>query len=169
MASSASALQLLRQQLQRLPGVGERAAGRWAQWLLLHGKGRELAEALQQALQCTDCQRCQRLTAGPECSHCSEVADPTRVAVVIDEDQADRLLGAGFPGFCFITHGRLSPTAGIGPESLGLDRLKALNYQRIDAFFAQEVEDRAMLMYLRQLFRGQAEVHHMIEEDGWRS
>ncbi|ASP39695.1 recombination protein RecR [Bacterioplanes sanyensis] len=167
--SKTSALSQLRQQLQRLPGVGENAAARWAQWLLVNRQGQALAEALKLALSLEPCSQCQRLAVGDDCPACADVADAVRVAVVVNEDQADRLLASGYPGYCFICHGRLSPTSGVGPAELGLAKLQQGPWQRVDAFFGDDVEDKATVLFLRQCFKGQAEVYHVTEEDGWRN
>ncbi len=163
----APAHQQLMRELQRLPGVGPNAAARWSEWLLTRGNGAGLAQALNEALASEPCQHCQRLAAGPVCRSCEAVVDRQRVAVVATEQQADALLAQDYPGYCFICHGRLSPSQGVGPQELGLTRLADDDWQRVDVVLGQQVEDRATVLYLRQLFHGRADVHHITEEDGW--
>ncbi|GGY40684.1 hypothetical protein GCM10011297_12020 [Bacterioplanes sanyensis] len=164
----APAHQQLIRELQRLPGVGPNAAARWSEWLLTRGNGTGLAQALSEALAAEHCQQCRRLASGPLCRACEQVEEPLRLAVVASEQQADKLLATGYPGYCFICHGRLSPSQGVGPEALGFMHLIDRNWQRVDALFGRQVEDQATVLYLRQLFHGRADVHHITEEDGWQ-
>jgi recombination protein RecR len=121
----------LMEALQVLPGVGPKSAQRMALAILRHNRsgGRQLAEALLEATaQIGYCGRCRTFTELELCGIC---ADPRRDqhTVCIVESAADVLAiehAGSYRGSYFVLHGHLSPIDGIGPESLGLDRLAEL-------------------------------------------
>lgn len=126
--SSPHSLDVLIQQLRRLPGVGVRSAQRMAFHLLQHD--REGATALAQALQDAvakvhHCVLCHTFTEQELCSVCSDpLRDAGKLAVVeTPADQAALERTGAFKGRYFVLMGRLSPLDGIGPRDIGVDEL----------------------------------------------
>jgi recombination protein RecR len=125
------ALELLKQALRRLPGVGPKSAQRMAFHLLERDRdgARALAQALNNACEkVIHCRRCNNFSETEFCSICSSTRRDASLLCVV-ESPADlvSLDQAGvYNGMYFVLMGRLSPLDGIGPEELGLHRLEAL-------------------------------------------
>jgi recombination protein RecR len=115
--------------IDRLPGIGPKAAWRHARRLLTQPlEGQALVVALQQALAETAlCCRCRCYTVNfecPFCTHCDTRPDCSDVCLVVEQiDDLQQALDAGWQGRAFVLHGLLSPLDGIGPMQLGLDHL----------------------------------------------
>ncbi len=117
-------------ELKRLPGVGEKSAGRLAYHLVGQPKRalHQLAEALVEVSERIGlCTVCMDLTESEVCKRC---VDPTRdrslicvVASPTDVAAIDR--AAGFRGNFHVLHGVLAPLEGIGPEDLRIKELLA--------------------------------------------
>lgn len=115
--------------LRCLPSVGAKTAQRMALQLIERDRsGAEyLAEMITQALSGIGrCSRCQALSETPTCSIC---ADQTRnqAQLCIVESLTDWMAieqSGAFQGYYFLLSGRLSPLDGIGPQEIGVDRLK---------------------------------------------
>jgi recombination protein RecR len=116
--------------LKRLPGIGEKSAGRLAFFLLgapdaLVG---ELAEAVGHLKQDTElCERCFNLTDRSPCAICR---DPRRdnALICVVEEPADLMSvekSGGFAGLYHVLGGVLSPIDGMGPEALRVAELEA--------------------------------------------
>jgi len=115
-------------QLTRLPGIGEKTAGRLAFHILRAERG--YAEALAEAIIAVQrdtrlCSRCFALTETDPCPIC---ADPRRAADVlcVVEEPADLLAverAREFRGRYHVLHGTLAPLDGIGPDELKIQPL----------------------------------------------
>jgi len=115
-------------QLTRLPGIGEKTAGRLAFHILRAERG--YAEALAEAIVAVQrdtrlCSRCFALTETDPCPIC---ADPRRAADVlcVVEEPADLLAverAREFRGRYHVLHGTLAPLDGIGPDELKIQPL----------------------------------------------
>ena len=145
------------QALQVLPGVGPKSAQRMALTLLQRNRsgGTALGNVLLQAMESVKrCTVCQNLTESDVCRVCSDTRrDATMLCVV--ESPADVLAieqAGGYRGFYFVLHGRLSPIDGIGPEQLGLDRLRS----RIEEIAPQEV-----ILATNPTVEGEATAHYI--------
>jgi recombination protein RecR len=145
------------QALQVLPGVGPKSAQRMALTLLQRNRngGTALGNVLLQAMESVKrCAVCQNLTESDVCRVCSDTRrDGTMLCVV--ESPADVLAieqAGGYRGFYFVLHGRLSPIDGIGPEQLGLDRLRS----RIEEIAPQEV-----ILATNPTVEGEATAHYI--------
>ncbi|HEX7043543.1 MAG TPA: recombination mediator RecR [Burkholderiales bacterium] len=129
--SEIPSLEVLKQALRRLPGVGPKSAQRMAFHLL--ERDREGARAIAQALlnaveRIKHCQRCNNFSETDMCGICSSPQRDSSLLCVV-ESPADlvSLDQAGvYNGMYFVLMGRLSPLDGIGPEELRLDRFEAL-------------------------------------------
>lgn len=117
--------------LSVLPGVGKKTAQRMAFHLLDKNRagGTKLAGVLQRAVeQVGRCARCQNLTEKPLCDICTDTRRTQNVVCVV-ETPTDLLAieqAGTYRGQYFVLMGRLSPIDGIGPEEIGLDKLKSM-------------------------------------------
>ncbi len=126
-----SAIELLKQALRRLPGVGPKNAQRMTLHLLERDRegAKQIVEALGNALEKVGhCERCNNLSEQKVCEICeSPRRDHSMLCVV--ESPADLISleqASIFNGTYFVLMGHLSPLDGIGPEELGISRLEAV-------------------------------------------
>lgn len=129
--SEIPSLEVLKQALRRLPGVGPKSAQRMAFHLLERDRdgARALAQALINAVErVIHCSRCNNFSETELCGICgSPRRDASLLCVVESPADLVSLDQAGvYNGMYFVLMGRLSPLDGIGPEELGLPRLEAL-------------------------------------------
>jgi len=112
-----------------------------------------LSEALEKV---GHCQQCRNLTENDLCPVCDD-AKRNREQLCVVETPAEVLAieQTGFRGRYFVLFGRLSPIEGIGPDALGLDKLKALviENQVKEVILATNptVEGEATAQYIQQL------------------
>jgi recombination protein RecR len=116
------------QELMRLPGIGEKTAGRLAFHVLR--ADRTYAEALAQALLSVKdetrlCSVCFALTEADPCPICD---DPRRLAdaICVVEEPADLIAverAREFHGRYHVLHGTLAPLDGVGPDDLKIQPL----------------------------------------------
>lgn len=130
MASLSPLINQLVTSLTILPGVGPKSAQRLALYLLEKDKAGAamLVENLSEALEKVGhCEKCRNLTENPLCPVCDDTKrDQSILCVVETPAEVLAIEQTGFRGRYFVLFGRLSPIEGIGPEVLGLDKLKAL-------------------------------------------
>ncbi len=125
------AIELLKQALRRLPGVGPKSAQRMVLYLLERDRegARQIVQALDNALEKVGhCSRCNNLSEQKVCEICeSPRRDHSMLCVV--ESPADLISleqSAVYNGTYFVLMGHLSPLDGIGPEELGIPHLEAV-------------------------------------------
>jgi recombination protein RecR len=116
------------EQLERLPGIGEKTAERLALWLVNHPK--EDAVALATAIRemketIRVCSICCNVSLNEPCDIC---ADSKRKAALVCVVEEIRDLWAiedseSFRGVFHVLHGRIAPLDGIGPNDLTIGRL----------------------------------------------
>ncbi|MEM9242674.1 MAG: recombination mediator RecR [Pseudomonadota bacterium] len=117
------------QALRLLPGVGNKSAQRMAFFLLQRNRtgALKLAETMSQAMKSVGhCQFCRTFSESDYCKLCVSDKRDKQVLCVV-ESPADVLAieqTASYNGRYFVLMGHLSPLDGIGPQDLGLDRLK---------------------------------------------
>lgn len=123
-------LQQLIDALRVLPGVGPKSAQRMAFALLERNRdgGLQLGEALNHAMnRIGHCQQCRTFCEEPLCRICSDSARSSNGLLCVVGSAADQLAieqTGQFAGRYFVLQGYLSPLDGIGPDALGLDKLK---------------------------------------------
>ena len=149
--------------LSRLPGLGEKSAGRLV-YFLLRGKpefarelGRAIAEIPDQIVRCG---QCHDLGPGNPCRICADPERDRSVVMVVEEPHDLRAVekSHSYRGLYHVLHGTLSPLEGRGPEQLTLDAL----VQRVEAGGVKEVilalnphvEGDATAAYLAEQLRG---------------
>lgn len=126
--SGTHSLDVLIQELRRLPGVGVRSAQRMAFHLLQHDRdgAARIAASLQQAVaNVRHCERCHTFTEGTICSTCSDKRRDARLLCVVETpaDQAALERTGSYKGLYFVLMGRLSPLDGVGARDIGLAQL----------------------------------------------
>ena len=144
-----------------LPGVGAKSAQRMAFHVLQRERdgGEHLASSLTQALASVrHCEECRMFAEHALCEICrNERRDATRVCVV--ESPADVMAieqHTDFAGRYFVLMGRLSPIDGVGPEELGLPKLRERMANTVDEVIlalGATVEGEATAQYIGELAR----------------
>jgi recombination protein RecR len=150
------------EQLTRLPGIGEKTAGRLAFHILR--ADRTYAEALAEAIISLKddtrlCSVCYGLTEQDPCGICS---DPTRAAdaICVVEEPGDLLAverAREFRGRYHVLHGALAPLDGIGPDELKIQpllvRLRDGGVREVILATNPSAEGEATAMYLARLLK----------------
>lgn len=145
--------------LRCLPGVGPKSAQRMVFHLLQHQRqrGLHLASCLEEAMtQIRHCSLCNNYTADSLCRICAQSErDLTTICIV--EGPTDVLAieqSSAYKGAYYVLMGRISPLDGVGPNDIGLDRLK----QHIITSGIKEV-----ILALSPTIEGQTTVHFIQE------
>lgn len=129
MSGKINSLDLLIQELTKLPGVGEKSAQRLAYYILR--SGRNYTESLIQALHDVQekihlCPSCFSYTDRQTlCAICDSM-ERDRAAICVVEEPSDifRIETAGvFRGTYHVLHGSISPLEGVRPEDLKIQEL----------------------------------------------
>ena len=162
MTSLTPSMARLVQQLSRLPGIGEKTAGRLAFWILR--ADREYAQALAEAIismkdETRLCSVCFALTEADPCPICT---DPQRSAetICVVEEPPDLLAverARGFRGRYHVLHGTLAPLDGVGPDELKiqplLTRLRDGAVREVILATNPNAEGEATALYLAKLIK----------------
>ena len=154
------AVQVVTQQLTRLPGIGPKSAQKLSLHLLRQPGGviTDFVTALQN-LQTNvhTCHRCFLLADNTTCSICLAAdRDTTTICVVADALAAEAIEHNGtFTGLYHVLGGILSPMDGVGPEQLTFAQLqRRLEQEPINELIValdQTIESEATIRYLQQL------------------
>ncbi len=163
MASLSPLINSLVDSLTILPGVGQKSAQRLALYLLEKDKAGaamlvgHLSEALEKV---GHCKSCRNLTENDLCPVCDDAKrDDNQLCVVETPSEVLAIEQTGFRGRYFVLFGRLSPIEGIGPDALGLDKLKKLVVERgvKEVILATNptVEGEATAQFIQQMLLNQ--------------
>ena len=114
----------------RLPGIGKKSAARIAYWLLETDRGyidsfsKDLGEIRNHIVRCRECGN---YAESDLCEVCdSPVRDRTLMCVVEQSRDVATVEATGeFRGLYHVLHGVLSPLDGVGPEELGLGKMRS--------------------------------------------
>ncbi len=150
------------EQLNRLPGIGERSAQRIAYHILKAPE--KQAEKLSSAIlavkeKVTHCSLCFNITEQDPCQLCQ---DPSRdkAVICVVEDPGDIYSiekAAGFNGRYHVLMGALSPLDGIGPEQLRIqplvERVKKGGAKEIIIATNPTLSGEATAMYLLKVLK----------------
>ncbi len=114
----------------RLPGIGRKSASRIAYWLLetdrsfVEGFSNDLGEIRDRIVRCRECGN---YAESELCEVCdSPVRERSLMCVVEQSRDVATIESTGeFRGIYHVLHGVLSPLDGVGPEELGLGKMRA--------------------------------------------
>ncbi|MGB2987135.1 MAG: recombination mediator RecR [Phycisphaerae bacterium] len=127
-SDSIESLARLKEQFQKLPGIGPRSAERLAFHILR--EPRVFAAALAQAIldvkdKIIHCQTCHNLTETDPCAICADPKRDTAEIWVVEQPKDLMALEAtgSIRGTYHVLMGHLAPLDGIGPEDLTIDAL----------------------------------------------
>lgn len=148
--------------LRCLPGVGPKSAQRMVFHLLQHQRqrGLHLASCLEQAMNdISHCDRCNNYTEKGLCALCENPErDPSVLCVVESPADVSAIEQSNaFQGKYFVLMGKISPLDGLGPDDIGLPRLKSLILQEeikeVILALSPSVEGQTTVHFIRQLLR----------------
>lgn len=127
--SMPSSLLRLIEELERLPGIGNRSAQRLAHHILRtpETKALSLADAIREARALIrPCSMCRAPAEGDPCPICRDPARDVGVLMVVETPRdLEALDGAGgYRGLYFVLGGRLSPLEGVTGKDIDLDGLR---------------------------------------------
>jgi recombination protein RecR len=169
MSSYPSPLERLIRELSKLPGIGEKTAGRLAFHMLKADRQDVVALAdsigrlKQEICLCPTCFGLSEFSNGAsEAQECKVCRNPQREKdkICVVEDSADMMAiekTQGFSGVYHVLHGAISPLDGVGPGALRIEEL----LQRLNAAPAREiivatnptVEGEATALYLSKVIK----------------
>ena len=155
-------LEILINELSKLPGVGEKSAQRLAFHIL--DKDEKQVEALAESMlnakrQLRHCSICGNLTDSDPCKICS---DPGRRNDLICVVETPRDLMAmerirDYNGTYHVLHGVISPMEGIGPEDINLKslikRLQNTDCEEVIIATNPTIQGEATAMYISRLLK----------------
>jgi recombination protein RecR len=147
------------QALRCLPGVGPKSAQRIAFHLLERDRegARQLATALLEAVETVmNCERCRNFSDSPLCGVCASHKRDASLLCIVESPTDVGLIeqAGGYNGRYFVLMGRLSPLDGIGPEDIGIERLRGL-------LAGGEVKE--VVLATSTTVEGQATAHYLTE------
>ncbi len=162
MSSLPESLQRLVDELQRLPGIGQKSAQRLAFHILRTPRedADRLADAVREVKErVTYCSICSNITDSDPCAYCRNEARDRTTICVVEEPQniASIERSRDFKGVYHVLMGVLSPLQGIGPDDL---RIKSLLTRLADGSVAEvilatnpTVDGEATAIYLARLLK----------------
>lgn len=151
--------------LRCLPGVGPKSAQRMVFHLLQNQRqrGLHLATCLEQAMTLiTHCQRCNNYTEQNICTLCNNPdRDPSLLCVVESPADVSAIEQSNaFQGKYFVLMGKISPLDGLGPEDIGLPKLKSLitkeGIKEVIIALSPSVEGQTTVHFIHQLLRSES-------------
>jgi len=151
------------EELQKLPGVGNKSAQRLALYILKQPASfaKELADSLIEAKeQVKFCSVCSNLTSIDPCELCRDTKrDNITICVVAEPRDLIAIENTkGYRGVYHVLQGLISPMDGIGPDKLRikelLDRIsKDINIKEIILAINPTVEGEATTLYISRLIK----------------
>ena len=155
-------LEILINELSKLPGIGGKTAQRLAFHILSLDEKEvgQLAKALTNAKeQMKYCSVCGNLTDMDPCRICSDPARRQDVICVVESPRDVMAMERirEFNGLYHVLHGVISPMEGIGPEDINLKsligRLQASDVQELIVATNPNIEGEATAMYIARLIK----------------
>lgn len=149
------------EQLEKLPGIGNKSAQRMA-FYLLNKEPKEVEDFCSAILRARKelcyCSVCQNMSDKPVCDICANTVRDRSIICVVEDPRdvvaMERI--REFKGLYHVLHGAISPLAGISPESLKIKELLArINGDVKEVIVAtnSSVEGEATAMYLARLLK----------------
>ena len=162
MRQYAKPLEILINELSKLPGIGGKTAQRLAFHILsLDDKEAEqLADSILRAKrEMRYCSVCGNLTDTDPCRICSDPARRQDVICVVESPRAVAAMERirEYNGLYHVLHGVISPMEGIGPEDINLKsliaRLQASDVKELIVATNPNIEGEATAMYIARLIK----------------
>ena len=160
--NSEPALQKLLDELERLPGIGQKSAQRIAYWMMNTDSATvlRLAEAITEVKSTVHfCSRCFNYASDDLCEICRSDKRDTSVICVVAEPRdiaAIERTGA-FSGLYHVLGGELSPMEGVGPDELHIvDLLRRLSSEDVSEIILAtnpNVEGETTAAYIARLVK----------------
>ncbi|RMX17967.1 recombination protein RecR [Legionella jordanis] len=150
--------------LRCLPGIGPKSAQRMVFHLLQHQRqrGLHLASCLEEAMQTLHpCKRCNNYTELDLCKLCQNSTRDASVLCVVETpaDVAAVEQSNAFNGSYFVLMGKISPLDGLGPDDIGLPKLRQLvideNIQEVILALSPTVEGQTTVHFIFDLLSDQ--------------
>jgi recombination protein RecR len=150
--------------LRCLPGVGPKSAQRMVFHLLQYQRqrGLNLASCLEQAMNnIGHCGRCNNYTEQTLCILCQNHDRDSSLLCVVESpaDVSAIEQSNAFQGKYFVLMGKISPLDGLGPDDIGLPRLKNLiiqeGVQEVILALSPSVEGQTTIHFIHQLLRNE--------------
>ena len=149
------------EELERLPGIGTKSAGRLAFHIINMPK--EQVESMANALvdarnNVRYCTQCQTLTDGELCPICRNSDRDPKVIMVVEtvRDLAAYEKTGKYTGVYHVLHGAISPMLGIGPSDIRLKELMERLQKEVDEVIVatnSSLEGETTAMYIGKLIR----------------
>ncbi len=156
-------LDLLVQNLSRLPGIGRKSASRIAYYLLKADRS-YLATVARQIAELPDrirsCSVCGNYTEEDPCSVCADPRRDRTVLCVVEQPQDVQTIDATneYHGLFHVLQGVLSPIDGMGPEKLNLagllERVRREGVREVIIATNPTVEGDTTGLYVVRLLKG---------------
>ncbi len=155
-------LSVLIEQLNKLPGIGERSAQRIAFHILKTSEkdAEKLSRAIMEVKEkVAHCSLCYNLTDQDPCQLCQDPSRDKGTICVIEEpgDIYSIEKAAGFKGLYHVLMGALSPLDGIGPEQLRIEplveRVKEGGVKEVIVATNPTLSGEATAMYLLKVLK----------------
>jgi len=149
------------EELERLPGIGTKSAGRLAFHIINMPVEQvtSMASALVEARNNVRyCKQCQTLTDGELCPICKNSDRDTKVIMVVEtvRDLAAYEKTGKYTGVYHVLHGAISPMLGIGPADIRLKELMERLQKEVDEVIIatnSSLEGETTAMYIGKLIR----------------
>ena len=160
--NSEPALQKLLDELERLPGIGQKSAQRIAYWMMNTDSATvlRLAEAITEVKDSVHfCSRCFNYASDDLCEICrSDKRDTSVICVVAEPRDIAAIERTGvFSGLYHVLGGELSPMEGIGPDELRIaDLLRRLASEDVNELILAtnpNVEGETTAAYIARLVK----------------
>jgi len=149
--------------MSRLPGFGEKSAGRLVYWLLKDGKKilPELGKVLKELSEKVQiCSSCGDFSVSDPCPICSDPNRDKALLMVVEDGKAIKAIEKtrAYQGLYHILGGLLSPRLGLGPERLRvkqlLERIKKSAPKEVIIGLSSSQEGEATTQWLIQNLEG---------------
>jgi recombination protein RecR len=163
MQEYAEPLNILIEELKKIPGIGAKTAQRIAFYIL--GLPPEEAESLAEAIREAKkkvfyCSICNNITHVEPCQYCSSAERSDEILCVVEEpfNIASIEKTGVYCGRYYVLLGSLSPLEGRGPEELKTEklikRIEKDNFKEVIIATNPTVEGEATALYLAKILKG---------------
>ncbi|OOB80103.1 MAG: recombination protein RecR [Epulopiscium sp. Nuni2H_MBin003] len=150
------------EELSRLPGIGQKTAGRLAFHIISMPleKVEQLAKTIVEAKQnISYCRKCTTITDDTMCPICQDDRREKNMIMVVEDsrDMAVYERTGEFKGLYHILHGAISPMMGVGPNDIKIKelllRLQTEDVTEIIIATNPNIEGEATAMYISKLIK----------------